>query len=271
MDQLQGRGEFLLSFTDNSEDGGKLVTRDAIYLDGTLLTVSGSFLAEWTGTGTIAGILLGPERSANGNRICAYIAREAVVEVTRIRIPVGFEQLVVNGFNALDIVARGIVVPEDEDAIHGILGAVIGAANVKNKDGVAVHGILGSVIGAAAVTLVTGDHMTAGSTSGALGYSTVVPMGSISGGQPVGGKTLMELSQFDAGGGIVGLRVAFIGDQHLLTLGVVFDGVTYTEADPIFVAKSDGTGGFTTWTWGPLPTPPIMVDGVTYPYSMTLT
>lgn len=116
-----------------------------------------------------------------------------------------------------------------------------------------------------------GIMMTPGFDTGSnsVGYSTVIPIGSITG-EPVEGQTLLELSQFDAGGGIFGLRLAFVGDVHTLVASLTVDGITYTEDDADFVGKTDGTGGFTSWTWGPLPTDLPLTDGVDVVIAATL-
>lgn len=113
-----------------------------------------------------------------------------------------------------------------------------------------------------------GTTLTAGSTAGAVGYSSVVPIGSISA-QPVAGKNMIELSQFDAGGGITGLRMAFLTDVSALVGTVTISGVLHTESDPDFFGKSSD-GSTTSWVWGPLVVLPFS-DGVTVPIAATLT
>lgn len=112
-----------------------------------------------------------------------------------------------------------------------------------------------------------GKTITAGTTTGEVGYSSVVPIGSISA-QPVAGKTLIELGVFDAGGGIFGLRAVFTGDQSALTLTVVLNGITYAETDGDFAGKSSG-GGISNWIWGPVDSA-ILQAGQTYNFAMTL-
>jgi hypothetical protein len=111
----QRPGEFILSeIDDNERRAARLVMRDAIYHDGTLLVDDGDFVGEWEGTGTILGILIGPVDAQDSNALAAYVARDALVSLSKLRIPEGYEAEVAAAFAAMNIeTSPGIEIPTE--------------------------------------------------------------------------------------------------------------------------------------------------------------
>lgn len=252
--ELRGRGEFIFSQSHmgNSEAQGRVMPRDAFYLDGTVLSVSGDYLVEWTGVGPVVGILLGSVRPTEMDYLVSFIAREAEVETEFLLFPAGFERELAAAFLLLEIVARGLHVP---------------------ADGATIAGLLGHVTGTAAVTIASGSTLVAADGgSGFNGYATDTLLysgisqdrGSLT--PPI--ASVWNIDTSNTGDGFLIVQAAGDHTATQAAIAVVVDGVHFNGAGAaLFQVLGSGPSLSSEWAWTGATE---FVDGSSHTVSVTL-